>query len=169
MTANDPTLWQQWQQRRDPEAFANIVSRHSGMVYATCTQILGNAADAEDTAQDCFLELLNGRMTVRASLAPWLYTMAVRRVLNRSKSERSRRQRYRQYVAPSTSRHRLPSLIWWISSTSRLQTSPRNSARRSSVISSTDSPTKRLPMAPAPRNRRPDIGQTKASSASAPF
>lgn len=100
VTANDSILWQRWQQRRDPDAFAEIVSRHSGMVYATCKRILGNAADAEDAAQDCFLELLNGRVTVRASLAPWLYTVAVRGALNRAKAERRRRQRERQFVPP---------------------------------------------------------------------
>jgi DNA-directed RNA polymerase specialized sigma24 family protein len=36
------------------EAFQTIVSRHAGMVYATCRRILRNATDAEDMAQECF-------------------------------------------------------------------------------------------------------------------
>ena len=98
MTADDSTLWQRWRQGGDPDAFAEIVSRHSGMVYATCRRILGNAADAEDAAQDCFLELLNGRATVQTTLAPWLYTVAVRRARNRAKAETRRHQRERQFV-----------------------------------------------------------------------
>ena len=95
---SDSTLWQQWQHRRDPDAFAEIVSRHSGMVYGVCTRILGNGTDAQDAAQDCFIELLNGRVNVQSSLAPWLYTVAVRRALNRVKAETRRRQRERQFT-----------------------------------------------------------------------
>ena len=49
------------------------------MVYATCKRILGNATEAEDVAQECFVELLRGRANVQSSLAPWLYTVAIRR------------------------------------------------------------------------------------------
>ena len=64
VSASDSTLWERWQGQRDPDAFAEIVSRHSGMVYAACKRILRDSADAEDVVQDCFLELLNGREQV---------------------------------------------------------------------------------------------------------
>ena len=99
VSASDTALWERWKHQRDPDAFGEIVSRHSGMVYATCKRILKNAADAEDAAQECFLELLNRRVIVRTSLAPWLHTVAVRRAFNRAKSETRRRRRERQFVA----------------------------------------------------------------------
>ncbi|MCH9057310.1 MAG: hypothetical protein IIB55_01640, partial [Planctomycetes bacterium] len=43
--------------QRDAEAFAEIVTRHAGMVFATCNRILGDRAAAEEVAQECFLAL----------------------------------------------------------------------------------------------------------------
>ena len=99
MRVSDATLWERWREQRDPDAFAEIVSRHSAMVYASCRRILGNASDAEDVAQDCFLELLNRRVTVRFSLAPWLHTVATRRALNKAKLRTRRRHRERRFMA----------------------------------------------------------------------
>ncbi len=65
----DVTLWQRWQSERDPEAFAELVSRYSGLVFGTCRRILGNAADAEDVTQECFLEILRADFRVQRSLA----------------------------------------------------------------------------------------------------
>src|SRR5688572_5888194 len=93
MTPNDATLWNRWLERRDPDSLAEIFSRHAGMVFATCRRILGNAADAEDAAQECFADLLRARGDVRASLAAWLHTIAVRRSLDLRKAERRRRER----------------------------------------------------------------------------
>lgn len=36
----DAALIQQWIDRRDPEAFAEITRRHAGMVYGTCVRIV---------------------------------------------------------------------------------------------------------------------------------
>lgn len=98
MGGTDRALWQRWEQTRDADAFAELVERHSGMVYATCKRVLGNAAEAEDAAQDCFLELLKGRVQVRESMAPWLYTVAVRRALNRAEAALRRRHREQRYL-----------------------------------------------------------------------
>ncbi len=99
MRANDITLLQRWQTQRDAEAFAEIVSRYSGIVYNTCKRILRNATDAEDTAQECFLELMNSSVMIRASLASWLHTIAYQRSLDRVKSDKRRHGREKAYVA----------------------------------------------------------------------
>ena len=60
-------------------AFAELVARHAAMVYGTCRRVLGNAADAEEVAQECFLQLISARIRIRDSLGPWLHTVAQRR------------------------------------------------------------------------------------------
>ncbi len=113
MDTTDSSLWERWERMRDADAFAELVARHSGMVYATCKRVLGNAAEAEDAAQECFLELVNGRVQVGDSIAPWLYTVAVRRALNRAEAVLRRRRREQHYLetARSTSEIVLDDLL----------------------------------------------------------
>ncbi len=98
MQTNDATLWEQWKTRNDADAFMELVLRHSGMVYATCRRVSGNATEAEDLTQDCFIELLDARVRVEGSLAPWLHTVAYRRSLDKAKSERRRTEREARYA-----------------------------------------------------------------------
>ncbi|MGH9360533.1 MAG: RNA polymerase sigma factor, partial [Thermoanaerobaculia bacterium] len=93
MTPSDPALLEDWRTRRDAEAFNEIVSRHADMVFATCKRILGNEADAEDVAQECFLQLARGAGEVRTSLAGWLHCLARHRSLDWKKRELRRRRR----------------------------------------------------------------------------
>jgi RNA polymerase sigma-70 factor (ECF subfamily) len=93
MGANDALLLERWRQRGDAEAFSEIVSRYSGMVYATCRRVLRNAEEAQDAAQECFIELMRARVEPSPTLGPWLHTVAVRRSLDRFKSARRRAQR----------------------------------------------------------------------------
>ena len=55
--AGDGTLLQRYASDHDADAFAELVRRYAGMVYATCMRVTGNAHDAEDVAQECFLTL----------------------------------------------------------------------------------------------------------------
>ena len=57
MSGSDHALLERWLTNRDAEAFREIVDRYAGMVYGTCTRILRNPDDAEDVAQECFLQL----------------------------------------------------------------------------------------------------------------
>lgn len=99
MGPGDMVLWDRWARGRDAEAFTEIVRRHSGMVYATCRRILGNAAEAEEVAQDCFMRLAGGRVTVRSSLAGWLHTVATHLSINALKKDGRRRERERRFMA----------------------------------------------------------------------
>lgn len=85
METNDATLWQAWQNKQDANAFAEILNRYSAMVYATCKRVLSNTADAEDAAQECFVQLMNADIRVTHSLGPWLHTVATRRALDLAK------------------------------------------------------------------------------------
>ena len=81
MTPTDMALVQRWMETQDAEAFHEIVRRHSAMVYATCRRVLGNAADAEDVAQDCFLKLAQARSPMTANGVYLIYKYYAGRVL----------------------------------------------------------------------------------------
>jgi RNA polymerase sigma factor (sigma-70 family) len=98
MNTTDSALLERWIVRRDPEAMALIVSRYSGMVYATCKRVTRNAADAEDIAQECFLKL-SSVQRAGTSLAGLLHTMATRLSLNKARGDARRRAREADYTA----------------------------------------------------------------------
>src|SRR5262245_47316222 len=78
MPPSDHGLLEDWRTHRDAEAFGQIVSRHPAMVYATARRLLGNGADAEDVAQDCFTRLAtDDALRIRSSLAGWLHHSAL--------------------------------------------------------------------------------------------
>ena len=63
--------------------FAELAARHGGLVFGTCRRVLKNEADAQEVAQECFIELMRTRRGVRKSLAAWLHTAALHRSLDR--------------------------------------------------------------------------------------
>ncbi len=93
MTTQDSMLLQAWQARRDADAFRELVRRHGDMVYATCRRILRNEADAEDVAQECFVQLARSARDVKASLVGWLHRVATHRSLDLMRREARRRRR----------------------------------------------------------------------------
>jgi RNA polymerase sigma factor (sigma-70 family) len=99
-------LYDRWREKRDADAFAELVSRHADMVFSACKRILRNAPDAEDATQECFLDLMGARVRVRSSLAPWLYTVAVRRALDmaRRQTTKLRYHQDRRHEVESASR-----------------------------------------------------------------
>ena len=115
MNFTDAELLEHWRKRRDADAFAELVSRHADMVYATCLRVLRNAADAEDAAQECFVVLMKSRPTVRTSLAPWLHTVARRRALDIVRGKHRREQRELESTADqivSTNCETIDLLAW---------------------------------------------------------
>ena len=65
--STDLALLQQYARTRDADAFAELVHRYADMVYATCLRITANAHDAEDAAQESFLELARRARSVATS------------------------------------------------------------------------------------------------------
>ncbi|HIJ74273.1 MAG TPA: sigma-70 family RNA polymerase sigma factor [Candidatus Hydrogenedentes bacterium] len=104
MNATDISLINRWVKTRDADAFEEIVCRHSGMVYATCTRVLGSRTEAEDVTQECFIELAECAASITSSLAGWLHAAARHRSLDRIKAEKRRRKREQDFAAerPST-------------------------------------------------------------------
>ena len=63
----------------DQEAFARLVERHTGMVYALAYQRVGNREDAEDIAQTVFFKAWRALPDFRgdAAFSTWLYRLTV--------------------------------------------------------------------------------------------
>src|SRR5271166_716679 len=68
----------------DQAAFAGLVERYSGLVWGVGRRILRRQQDGEDVFQATFLALSRKASSLigECSLAPWLYTVAVRLSLN---------------------------------------------------------------------------------------
>jgi len=86
----DSNLLARYAESQDAEAFAEIVGRHSGLVYATALRVVRNAHDAEDVAQTCFIELAKKAGAVRKSLPGWLHSLAISRATDAIRARASR-------------------------------------------------------------------------------
>lgn len=71
-------------QQGDRKAFQILVETYQRMVVNTCLGIVHNKADAEDLAQDVFLEIFRTAENFRgdAKVSTWLYRIATNRSLN---------------------------------------------------------------------------------------
>ncbi len=101
MSVSDQALLDRWIDQRDAVAFAELVSRHSSMVFNTCFRALGNAADAQELTQECFARLAQGVPGGKhawTSFGGWLHTVATRRALDWRKGEARRLRRDTEYA-----------------------------------------------------------------------
>jgi RNA polymerase sigma-70 factor (ECF subfamily) len=69
----------------DRRAFEDLVRTQQHRVYGLALRMLGNAAEAQDVAQEVFIRAHRGMAEFRgdARLSTWLYTIASRLCLNR--------------------------------------------------------------------------------------
>jgi RNA polymerase sigma-70 factor (ECF subfamily) len=70
-------------QRGDAAAFEQLFQKYKGRVYSLCLRMLGNPAEAEDMAQEAFLQLFRKIHTFRgeSQFSTWLHRLAVNVVL----------------------------------------------------------------------------------------
>lgn len=77
----------------DAGAFRDLVEAHSEKIIRLCHSFVNNTEDAEDIAQEVFLEVYHSIDAFRgeASLTSWIYRIAVNKSLNflRAKKRRS--------------------------------------------------------------------------------
>ncbi len=104
MAPDDSALIERWVRDRDADAFAEIATRYAGMVYAACRRTLGNASEAQDVAQECFLTLVQTRVPPQTNLAAWLHRVAVNKARDHMKHGARRRERETRFAQgrPST-------------------------------------------------------------------
>lgn len=71
-------------QEGDGKAFRQLVEKYQQLVVNTCFGLVHNTEDAEDIAQDVFIEVFRSVHKFRADskISTWLYRIAVNRSLN---------------------------------------------------------------------------------------
>jgi RNA polymerase sigma-70 factor, ECF subfamily len=77
-------LWIKELKERNPGAFEQLVESHQKKVINTCYRFLNNREDAEEIAQEVFIEIFKSIADFReeASLSTWIYRISVTRSLN---------------------------------------------------------------------------------------
>jgi RNA polymerase sigma-70 factor (ECF subfamily) len=75
-------------QRGDIHAYEELVYAHQGIAFRTAYVIAGNAADAEDAAQEAFVKAWRalGRFREGAPFRPWLLQIVANEARNRRRS-----------------------------------------------------------------------------------
>ena len=70
-------------QERSETAFRQLVSTYQDRVYNTCLGLVQNAEDAEEVAQDVFIEVYRSVAKFRgdAKLSTWIYRIATTKSL----------------------------------------------------------------------------------------
>jgi RNA polymerase sigma-70 factor (ECF subfamily) len=97
VTSREATLWSRWAERRDPRAFEDLVRTLQRFAYDFAHRVAGNDADAEDLAQEAFLELAEapadrpGAVGLRAFLGRRIVLSG--RMLRRAALTRTRHER----------------------------------------------------------------------------
>ena len=94
---NDEATWIRQAQRSDARAFEALYRLHIDKVYGLCLRMTGNVSEAEDCAQEAFIQAWNKMNKFRgdSAFATWLHRIAVNTVLGRirkSKREQDRIQ-----------------------------------------------------------------------------
>ena len=77
----------------DDEAFREIVEKHRQTIFNLCMRYLGSPEDAEEIAQDVFINLYKSASSYepKAKLSTLLYRIAVNLSLNRIRDRKRRR------------------------------------------------------------------------------
>src|SRR4029079_11828164 len=88
----DQVLLARFLERRDEDAFTELVQRHGPMVLAVCQRVLGDSHHAEDAFQATFLVLARKGLQLRprSALAGCLYGIARKAALQARRRRRSR-------------------------------------------------------------------------------
>jgi len=102
----DEAAWIRQAQRSDARAFEALYRMHVDKVYGLCLRMTGNVSEAEDCAQDAFIQAWNklGKFRGDSAFATWLHRIAVNTVLGRirkSKREQDRIQAVSDAATPS--------------------------------------------------------------------
>ena len=89
-------------QRADAKAFESLYRMHIGKVYGICLRMTGNVSEAEDCAQEAFIQAWNklDKFRGESAFSTWLHRIAVNSVLGRMR--RSKREQDRIQLASET-------------------------------------------------------------------
>ncbi|NOR65821.1 MAG: sigma-70 family RNA polymerase sigma factor [Woeseiaceae bacterium] len=82
-------------QRSDAQAFESLYRRHIDKVYGLCLRMTGNVSEAEDCAQEAFIQAWNklDRFRGDSAFSTWLHRIAVNSVLGRMRKAKREQDR----------------------------------------------------------------------------
>jgi len=82
-------------QRSDARAFEALYKMHVDRVYGICLRMTGNVSEAEDCAQDAFIQAWNKMDKFRgdSAFSTWLHRIAVNSVLSRIRKAKREQDR----------------------------------------------------------------------------
>ena len=91
----DEADWIARAQRADSGAFEKLYRMHVDKVYGLCLRMTGNIAEAEDCAQEAFIQAWNklDRFRGDSAFATWLHRIAVNSVLGRMRKSKREQDR----------------------------------------------------------------------------
>lgn len=101
----DEAGWIAKAQRSDSRAFEHLYRMHIGKVYGICLRMTGNVSEAEDCAQEAFIQAWNKLDLFRgdSAFSTWLHRIAVNSVLGRMRKSKREQDRIRVAVEQSSS------------------------------------------------------------------
>jgi RNA polymerase sigma-70 factor, ECF subfamily len=78
-------------QRGDEQAFATLYQLHNKRVYSVCLRMTKDVAEAEDLAQEAFMQVFRNLNSFRgdSAFSTWLYRIAVNTVLMKLRRRKS--------------------------------------------------------------------------------
>jgi len=93
--AADEAAWIRQAQRSDAQAFERLYRLHIDKVYGLCLRMTGNVSEAEDCAQEAFIQAWNklDRFRGDSAFATWLHRIAVNAVLGRIRKSKREQER----------------------------------------------------------------------------
>ena len=102
----DEDAWIRRAQRSDSRAFESLYRLHVDKIYGLCLRMTGNVSEAEDCAQEAFIQAWKQLAKFRgdSAFATWLHRVAVNTVLGRmrkSKREQDRIHAVSESPAPT--------------------------------------------------------------------
>lgn len=94
-TPSEEAAWIQQAQAADARAFEALYRMHIDKVYGLCLRMTGNISEAEDCAQEAFIQAWNKLAKFRgeSAFATWLHRIAVNAVLGRMRKHKREQDR----------------------------------------------------------------------------
>ena len=93
--AAEEAAWIRQAQRSDAQAFEALYRLHVDKVYGLCLRMTGNVSEAEDCAQEAFIQAWNKLDKFRgdSAFSTWLHRIAVNSVLGRIRKSKREQDR----------------------------------------------------------------------------
>ena len=102
--ADDEHHWVRKAQAQDTAAFEVLYRLHVDKVYGLCLRMTGNASEAEDCAQDAFIQAWTklDKFRGESAFGTWMHRVAVNTVLGRMRKSRREQDRIRAVAEVSS-------------------------------------------------------------------